>query len=118
DLRSLTISAFAHFVFGYSDRQMVFADLLGTPSRVRGCDGLVLFDLMTHTLPGSCGVGDFGKEGINTFIQDHKCNAVCFGLQLDTIYPLKIQAQRRSGRRKKNKDTSSEEEEDELDQDQ
>ncbi|KAJ7884219.1 kinase-like domain-containing protein, partial [Mycena leptocephala] len=82
DLRSLTISAFAHFVFGYSDRQMVFADLQGTPSRVKGGDGLVLFDLMTHTLLGSSGVSDFGKEGIDTFIQDHECNAVCFGLQL------------------------------------
>jgi hypothetical protein len=31
DLRSATISAFAHFVFGYSKRTLVVADLQGKP---------------------------------------------------------------------------------------
>ncbi|KAJ7491594.1 kinase-like domain-containing protein [Mycena galericulata] len=58
DLRSVTIGAFAHFVFGYSKQELVFADLQGTPCQLKtrdgfGKDGLVLFDLMTHTLDGS-----------------------------------------------------------------
>jgi hypothetical protein len=70
DLRSATISAFAHFVFGYSKCTLVVAylqgkscavcfritDLLsilsGTPCLVRNHEGLILFDLMTHTKEG------------------------------------------------------------------
>jgi hypothetical protein len=71
DLRSATISAFAHFVFGYSKGTLVVADLQGaylqlsithemtpdcifqgTPCLVRNNDGLILFDLMTHTKDG------------------------------------------------------------------
>ncbi|KAK7029308.1 kinase-like domain-containing protein [Favolaschia claudopus] len=88
DLASLTISAFAHYVFGDSQRRMVFADLQGTPTRVRGGDGIVLFDLMTRTVPGDSGVGDFGSEGINSFVQDHECGTVCSALELDQLYPL------------------------------
>ncbi|KAK7041172.1 kinase-like domain-containing protein, partial [Favolaschia claudopus] len=80
DLASLTISAFAHYVFGDSGRRMLFADLQGTPTRVRGGDGVVLFDLMTHKEEGDSGVGDFGQDGINTFVQDHECNTVCSAL--------------------------------------
>ncbi|KAJ7222732.1 kinase-like domain-containing protein, partial [Mycena haematopus] len=82
DLRSLTICAFAHFVYGFSDRSLVFADLQGmcTPAQVRGTDGLVLFDLMAHTIDGNSGIGDFGKQGIRTFTRDHQCNSICSGL--------------------------------------
>ncbi|KAJ7926924.1 kinase-like domain-containing protein, partial [Mycena leptocephala] len=88
DLRSATISAFAHFVFGYSKRTLVVADLQGTPCLVRNNDGLVLFDLMTHTADGDSGVGDFGREGIETFVHDHNCTDLCRSLSLDTSYPL------------------------------
>ncbi|KAJ6449509.1 kinase-like domain-containing protein [Mycena vitilis] len=86
DLRSATVSAFAHFVYGYSNNSLVFADLQGTPSRVKGKDGLVLFDLMTHTIES--GVGDFGKAGIKTFLDGHKCATICKGLTIDSEYPL------------------------------
>jgi hypothetical protein len=65
DLCSLTICAIAHFVYGFSDGKLVFADLQGMSlllydsdswsdncSSQGGGDGLVLFDLMTHTVNG------------------------------------------------------------------
>ncbi|KAJ7826519.1 kinase-like domain-containing protein, partial [Mycena leptocephala] len=82
DLRSATISAFAHFVFGYSKRTLVVADLQGTPCLVRNNDGLILFDLMTHTVDGDSGVRDFGREGIETFVNDHNCTDLCRSLSL------------------------------------
>ncbi|KAJ7837938.1 kinase-like domain-containing protein [Mycena leptocephala] len=97
DLRSLTICAFAHFVYGFSDRSLVLADL---QAQVRGTDGLVLFDLMTHTVDGmkrDSGIGDFGKQGIRTFTRDHQCNSICSGLGFDTQYSLAIGTSRESG---------------------
>ncbi|KAJ7431817.1 kinase-like domain-containing protein, partial [Mycena galericulata] len=102
DLRSVTIGAFAHFVFGYSKQELVFADLQGTPCQLKtrdgfGKDGLVLFDLMTHTLDSDSGVGDFGIEGIKTFVKDHECNEICRGLALHESYPLVIDLQDNAG---------------------
>ncbi|KAK7029317.1 kinase-like domain-containing protein [Favolaschia claudopus] len=88
DLRSSTIYAFAHFVWGHSNQTMIFADLQGTPALVGRKDGLVLFDPMTHTVGGNSGIGDFGLEGINSFIQDHSCGDVCNRLALDEVAPL------------------------------
>ncbi|KII92855.1 hypothetical protein PLICRDRAFT_155721 [Plicaturopsis crispa FD-325 SS-3] len=90
DLRSATISAFAHFAWGASKYNFVLADLQGTPHRVRGKDGLILFDLMTHTLEGESGVGDFGREGISTFFRDHSCNSICREMRLDSEMPLRF----------------------------
>ncbi|KAJ7938507.1 kinase-like domain-containing protein [Mycena leptocephala] len=84
DLCSATISAFAHFVFGYSKCSLVVADLQGTPCLVRNNDGLILFDLMTHTTDGDSGFGDFGLQGIATFVNDHTCTDLCRSLSLDT----------------------------------
>ncbi|KAJ7839820.1 kinase-like domain-containing protein, partial [Mycena olivaceomarginata] len=82
DLRSATISAFAHFVFGYSKCTLVVAYLQGTPCLVRNHEGLILFDLMTHTKEGDSGVGDFGHKGIQTFINNHNCTDLCHSLSL------------------------------------
>ncbi|KAJ7432096.1 kinase-like domain-containing protein, partial [Mycena latifolia] len=102
DLRSATISAFAHFAFGYSKETLVFADLQGTPCQIKtrdgfGKDGLVLFDVMTHT---NSGMGDFGASGIETFIKDHRCNNICRGLRLNKSYPLVSGTQSRHKNRK------------------
>ncbi|KAJ7668105.1 hypothetical protein B0H17DRAFT_1142572 [Mycena rosella] len=51
-------------------------------------DGLVLFDVMTHTPDGDLGVGDFGTEGVKTFIKDHQCAEICRGVKLHDLYPL------------------------------
>ncbi|KAJ7842545.1 hypothetical protein B0H14DRAFT_2586268 [Mycena olivaceomarginata] len=57
DLRSATIHAFAHFVWGHSNQTLVFADLQGTPALVGYKDGMVLLDPMTHTKNGyACAV--------------------------------------------------------------
>ncbi|KAJ6592109.1 kinase-like domain-containing protein [Mycena vulgaris] len=86
DLCSLTICPFAHFVYGYGGGKIVFADLQGKYHQalkcVRGGDGLIQFDLMTHTKGGNSGVGDFGDKGIATFVRDHKCNMICSRLEL------------------------------------
>lgn len=52
NLLILTVHAFAHFVFGISDRLLVMADIQGTPGSVKGKDGYILFDPMTHTMDG------------------------------------------------------------------
>ncbi|KAJ7512434.1 kinase-like domain-containing protein [Mycena galericulata] len=88
DLCAQTIHAFAHFVYGHSNKAMVIADIQGTPSNVDGRDILVLFDPMTHTPAGqvtcfNSGIGDFGLEGIRSFICDHECGDVCRSLGLD-----------------------------------
>lgn len=90
DLLSLTIAAFSHFVYGHSNSSLVLADIQGSPSIVNGQDGLVLFDIMNHTTEGDSGVGDFGEEGIATFLRDHRCNNICKLLRLHTDVPLLI----------------------------
>ncbi|KAK7001195.1 hypothetical protein R3P38DRAFT_2559268, partial [Favolaschia claudopus] len=59
-----------------------------TPALVGRKNGLVLFDPMTHTVGGNSGIGDFGLEGINSFIRDHSCGDVCNRLALDEVAPL------------------------------
>ncbi|KAJ6618471.1 hypothetical protein B0H10DRAFT_2217608 [Mycena sp. CBHHK59/15] len=44
----------------------------------------VLFDVMTHTLNGSSGVGDHGQPGINTFLKKHECRNRCCNLRLSS----------------------------------
>ncbi|KAJ6579920.1 kinase-like domain-containing protein [Mycena sp. CBHHK59/15] len=85
DSQSDTVHAFAHFVFQYSEGSLVFADLQGTPGPVRGNDGLILFDPMTHTLDGGSGLGDFGMEGIESFVNGHECNRLCEQLHLEAL---------------------------------
>ncbi|KAJ7762670.1 hypothetical protein B0H16DRAFT_1455696 [Mycena metata] len=41
----------------------------------------VLFDVMTHTLNGSSGVGDHGKTGIQNFLKKHICVQRCVNLR-------------------------------------
>ncbi|KAJ7639307.1 kinase-like domain-containing protein [Roridomyces roridus] len=92
DLTHLTIHSFAHYVFGSATGTLVMADIQGTPATVRGHDGLVLFDVMTHTQDGGSGLGDFGLEGIESFINTHQCNQLCKRLEFDDIFPLELPA--------------------------
>ncbi|KAJ7082793.1 kinase-like domain-containing protein, partial [Mycena epipterygia] len=82
DLRSGTIHAFAHFVWGHSNQMLVLADIQGTPALVGQKGGMVLFDPMTHTKNGASGVGDFGITGIESFLRDHICGDICLRLRL------------------------------------
>ncbi|KAJ7618697.1 kinase-like domain-containing protein, partial [Roridomyces roridus] len=87
DICSNTIHAFAHYTFGASEATVVFADLQGTPGLVGGKDRIILFDPMTHTTDGTSGLGDFGDEGIDQFIEGHECNDICDALGLWEKYP-------------------------------
>ncbi|KAF7354006.1 hypothetical protein MVEN_01087400 [Mycena venus] len=88
DLRSSTIYAFAHFVWGHSNKRLIIADIQGTLALVRGKDGMILFDPMMHTRDGASGVGDFGMQGILSFLEAHTCRDICRRLGLDKTAPL------------------------------
>ncbi|KAJ7735776.1 kinase-like domain-containing protein [Mycena metata] len=90
DLCAQTIHAFAHFVYGHSNKHIVIADIQGTPAHINGQDMMVLLDPMTHAASGDSGIGDFGKPGIQTFIRDHKCGDVCRALDLEKSVPLTL----------------------------
>jgi len=43
------------------------------------------------------GVGDFGIEGIKSFLQDHTCGDVCLHLLLDQTAPLTLDGNHNEG---------------------
>ncbi|KAJ7456354.1 hypothetical protein B0H11DRAFT_2244038 [Mycena galericulata] len=67
DKLTCTILAFNHFIMQDTACLLAFADLQG--SRHKG--SLVLFDPMTHTIPGKSGTGDHGPKGIRDTIESH-----------------------------------------------
>ncbi|KAJ7478049.1 hypothetical protein B0H11DRAFT_2424682 [Mycena galericulata] len=80
-----TMDAFMHFSYVYSQKTLVFADLQGSKGRSRlGNSGWILFDVMTHTLDGTSGVGDHGEDGIQAILSDHICERMCCGLDMGT----------------------------------
>ncbi|KAJ7304696.1 kinase-like domain-containing protein, partial [Mycena albidolilacea] len=96
NLRSSMVHAFAHFVWGHSNRTLVFADLQGTPALIGYKDGMIFFDPRTHTREGyvgqsTTGVGDFGIEGIQSFLRDHICCDICRRLGLDRTASLVLE---------------------------
>ncbi|KAF4574709.1 hypothetical protein EYR36_006059 [Pleurotus pulmonarius] len=93
-----TVYAFAHFAWGQSNNCLVFADIQGTPACHNGKDSLALFEIMTHTVTGDSGVGDSGEEGIQSFLQDHKCLDICKQLGLDATIPLLLPRSKGKGR--------------------
>ncbi|KAG2015179.1 atypical/Alpha protein kinase [Coprinopsis cinerea AmutBmut pab1-1] len=87
DLAYQTVHTFNHFVYLHTNRQLIFADLQGTPTSVKLAsgevvEGMMLFDPMTHTINHGSGIGDFGQEGIDTFVEQHTCGPLCRALHL------------------------------------
>ncbi|KAG6834598.1 hypothetical protein H0H93_008682 [Arthromyces matolae] len=81
-----TITAFAHFVYEISQKSMVFADIQGSPMTINGGKAVtILFDLMTHTMDMSSGVGDHGKDSITSFVTQHVCDFFCRNLDLPSL---------------------------------
>ncbi|KAJ7239469.1 kinase-like domain-containing protein [Mycena rebaudengoi] len=79
-----TLSAFVHYAFQWSEGEVIFADIQGSPGRLStNTMGIIIFDLMTHTPDGDSGVGDFGVKGIEKWRQQHDCNAFCKNLELE-----------------------------------
>ena len=54
DLRSLTIFAFAHFVFGHSNSQMVFADIQGMSFLLRNIINLTFYRFINISKWSGC----------------------------------------------------------------
>ncbi|KAJ7261621.1 kinase-like domain-containing protein [Mycena rebaudengoi] len=78
-----TLNAFTHYAYILSLESAVFADLQTATVVDEDGHGIqVLFDVMTHTLNGSSGVGDHGKVGIDTFLKKHQCVNRCHHLRL------------------------------------
>ncbi|KAJ6452514.1 kinase-like domain-containing protein, partial [Mycena sanguinolenta] len=88
DSHSATVHTFTHFVWGHSNRTLIFADLqaltflTGTPALVGHKDGMILFDPLSHTKTGDSGIGDFGIQGIKSFFRGHICGDICLRLHL------------------------------------
>ncbi|KAJ7142733.1 kinase-like domain-containing protein, partial [Mycena epipterygia] len=87
-----TLSTFAHYAYLFSQESTILADLQSVlylfPSGsalTKMARASVLFNVMTHTLDGSSGVGDHGKPGIKTFLEKHECVNRCkyLGLSRD-----------------------------------
>ncbi|KAJ7580004.1 kinase-like domain-containing protein [Mycena floridula] len=78
-----TINAFQHFVYLYSQKGLVFADIQTSPSGDPANLADVLFDVMTHTVGFNSGVGDYGPGGIRDFLYQHKCVERCTKLLLE-----------------------------------
>ncbi|KAJ7183810.1 kinase-like domain-containing protein [Mycena filopes] len=78
-----TLNAFAHYAYIVSHESTVFCDLQTQTVVDESGEGIeVLFDVMTHTLDASSGVGDHGKPGIDTFLKKHACVNRCVNLRL------------------------------------
>ncbi|KAJ7804758.1 hypothetical protein B0H14DRAFT_2612015 [Mycena olivaceomarginata] len=54
-------------------------------------DEMILFDPMTHAREGTTGVGDFGIEGIQSFLRDHICCYISHRLGLDCTAALVLE---------------------------
>ncbi|KAJ7588665.1 kinase-like domain-containing protein, partial [Mycena floridula] len=85
DKAGTTINAFEHFAYVYSRKQMVFADLQSSESWDPENRAPVLFDVMTHSIKSDSGVGDFGPEGIEKWVQGHTCVQRCQQLSLPAL---------------------------------
>ncbi|KAJ7904153.1 kinase-like domain-containing protein, partial [Mycena leptocephala] len=80
-----TLNTFTHYAYLLSQETTVLADLQTATAVKENGEGVqVLFDVITHTLDGSSGVGDHGQTGINTFLKKHKCGNRCCSLPLSS----------------------------------
>ncbi|KAJ7133796.1 kinase-like domain-containing protein [Mycena filopes] len=83
DKAGMTMDAFMHYSYVYSQKSFIFADLQSTRARAPSGNAVsVLFDVMTHTIPQDSGVGDHGAAGIDSILNGHTCNIMCEALEL------------------------------------
>ncbi|KAL0566682.1 hypothetical protein V5O48_015326 [Marasmius crinis-equi] len=75
----MTMAAFAHYTYHAMDANLVLVDLQGSRTR----DGVVLFDPMAHTSDGASCTDDLGPDGIAHFKENHTCNRICRGINLE-----------------------------------
>ncbi|KAJ7429793.1 kinase-like domain-containing protein [Mycena galericulata] len=77
DKQGATINAFQHFSYLYSNNTLVLADIQASESHNPLSKASILFDIMSHTLDGTSGAGDHGKDGIKSFVEQHECVQKC-----------------------------------------
>ncbi|EJU02687.1 hypothetical protein DACRYDRAFT_106753 [Dacryopinax primogenitus] len=87
------VDALAHFSYIHSMQSLVLVDLPGIPQvnthpGLPGNVPIVLFNVQTHTQEGSSGLGDQGQAGIDNFLVQHECVALCVQLQLNTLMDM------------------------------
>lgn len=87
DQVGIIVTAFAHYIYETSNKELVLADIQGSPMAAQGCDTIFLFDLMTHSVAQDSGVGDHGSEGMKMFVAQRSCDYVCTALGLDQLGP-------------------------------
>ncbi|KAJ6463929.1 kinase-like domain-containing protein [Mycena sanguinolenta] len=85
DKQGATINAFQHFTYLESKKTLVLADIQSSESHNPSTKTSVLFDLMSHTVPGNSGAGDHGEEGIQTFVKQHQCGQRCGQLGFEPL---------------------------------
>ncbi|KAI0739761.1 hypothetical protein C8Q80DRAFT_1124099 [Daedaleopsis nitida] len=82
-----TMPAFVHYVAEETACRYIFADVQGSLDD-RDIDHVILFDPMTRTINKLSGLGDFGIEGIQHFINNHRCTPICRDLKLASMETL------------------------------
>ncbi|KAJ7785384.1 kinase-like domain-containing protein, partial [Mycena olivaceomarginata] len=80
-----TLNTFTHYAYLFSLESTVLCDLQTAMAiDENGEDIDTLFDVMTHTLDNSSGVGDHGKTSIETFLKKHQCGRRCSNFRLSS----------------------------------
>ncbi|THU97403.1 hypothetical protein K435DRAFT_889034, partial [Dendrothele bispora CBS 962.96] len=90
-----TLMAFAHYTYEACQFHRLYVDLQSTPGLKkvgdkRGIPVDFLFDVGTHSnydYSGHTGPGDFGREGIQRFVDQHQCLTICQSMDLVQLQP-------------------------------
>ncbi|KAG6380424.1 kinase-like domain-containing protein [Boletus reticuloceps] len=87
DRLGLAIDAYIHHALVDSGKTVLLSDLQGI---VAPDSSVTLFDPQAHTLERTSGHWDNGKTQIETYLEEHQCNAICRGLKLHSEVTQKM----------------------------
>ncbi|KAK6984688.1 kinase-like protein, partial [Favolaschia claudopus] len=86
DKQGATINLFQHYVYLFSRKTLVLADIQASESQDKHSHPSILFDLMSHTINGESGAGDHGEQGIKSFVDQHNiCVQKCAQMGLEAL---------------------------------
>ncbi|KAK7006853.1 kinase-like protein [Favolaschia claudopus] len=85
DKQGATINLFQHYVYLFSRKTLVLADIQASESHDKHSHTSILFDLMSHTINGESGAGDHGEQGIKSFVDQHNCVQKCAQMGLEAL---------------------------------
>ncbi|KAJ7270397.1 kinase-like domain-containing protein, partial [Mycena rebaudengoi] len=89
DKQGATINVFQHFTYLNSNKTFVLADIQASESHSPSKKAGILFDLMSHTQSGDSGAGDHGEDGMQSFVDQHKCGQRCIQMGLEALKETK-----------------------------